>query len=184
MTKNIQFKKFIIGAACFMIMATGSGVVAGQQSAHAATVTANTAVQENVVTASSTSSQKKSAIISHSKSLIGKVKYKFGVNNPSKLWFDCSSFTKYVFGKQGISLKWGSVAQSKQGSFVARKNLQKGDLIFLSTSKPGRINHVGIYIGGGLFIHNTIGKSFNGLLISNINSSSYTKRYITARRVA
>ncbi|RED54748.1 C40 family peptidase [Cohnella lupini] len=192
MTNKSHFKKIIIGAACFMMMATGIGMVAGQQSAFAAT-TSPASVQENVATASSApeidnvatvssaSAQKKASIIAVAKSLKGKVTYKFGVNNPAKLWFDCSSFTKYVFAKQGISLKWGTAAQSKQGTYVAKKNLQPGDLIFLSVSTPGKINHVGIYIGGGQFIHNTIGTSFNGLLISKV--SDYSSRYITARRV-
>ncbi|RKP53809.1 NlpC/P60 family protein [Cohnella endophytica] len=175
-----SIKKVILSAACFMLIATGTGI-ASQQSAHAATSTAT--VQNKAVTASSTSAKKKAAIISFAKSLQGKVTYKFGVNNPSKLIFDCSSFTKYVFAKQGISLKWGTAYQSKQGTYVAKKNLQPGDLVFLSVSTPGKINHVGIYIGGGKFIHNTIGKSFNGILISDLNSSTYSKRYITARRV-
>ncbi len=164
-----QLKKIIIGAACFTVLAMGIGALQ-TPSAHAATVSA-----------SATSVQKANAVISAAKQLKGKVKYKFGVNNPSKLWFDCSSFTKYVFAKQGVNLKWGSQAQSKQGSYVAKSNLKAGDLVFFSVSKPGRVNHVGIYIGNGQFIHNTIGSNFNGVLISKL--SSYSKRYITARRV-
>ncbi|MCD9026564.1 C40 family peptidase [Cohnella silvisoli] len=182
MTNKSHLKKLIIGAVCFIFIATGSGIT-GQHSAHAAASNPNTAIQENAATVSSVSSKKKAAIIALSKSLMGKVRYKFGVNNPSKLWFDCSSFTKYVFASQGISLKWGSAAQSKQGVYVAKKNLQPGDLVFFSVSKPGRVNHVGIYIGNGKFIQNTIGKSINGVIISDLNAGSYPKRYITARRV-
>ncbi|QJD87393.1 C40 family peptidase [Cohnella herbarum] len=180
MTNINQFKKLIIGAACFAVIATGIGV-SGQHSAYAATQSSNAAVQESVATASATSAQKIDKVISLSKSLMGKVKYKFGVNNPSKLWFDCSSFTKYVFGKQGINLKWGSSAQSKQGVYVSKSNLKKGDLVFFSVATPGKVNHVGIYIGGGKFIQNTIGGSVNGVIISDL--SKYSKRYITARRV-
>jgi len=167
-----QLKKIAIGAACFAILATGFGAI-GQPSAHAAAST--------VAAASATSAQKADKIIALAKSLKGKVKYKFGANNPSKYVFDCSSFTKYVFAKQGVNLTWGSKAQSKQGKFVSKSNLRKGDLVFFSVSKPGVVNHVGIYIGNGQFIHNTIGSKFNGLLISNL--SSYSNRYITARRV-
>jgi lipoprotein Spr len=133
-------------------------------------------------TQSATSTQKVDSIISLAQSLIGKVHYKYGVNNPSNYIFDCSSFTKYVFASQGINLKWGSKAQSLQGSYVSKSNLQKGDLIFLSVGKAGQINHVGIYIGNGKFIHNTTG-SVNGVTIGDLNSANYTKRYITARRV-
>ncbi|BBI32000.1 C40 family peptidase [Cohnella abietis] len=178
MTNKSHIKKIIVGATCFIIIATGSGI-AGQQTSYAATTSAVT--QNSVATASATSAQKKDAVIAFSKKLMGKVKYKFGVNNTKKLWFDCSSFTKYVFASQGISLKWGSVAQSKQGVYVAKKNLQKGDLVFFSVSTPGKINHVGIYIGNGQFIQNTIGGSVNGVIISDL--SKYSSRYITARRV-
>ncbi|OXS58241.1 hypothetical protein B1A99_13585 [Cohnella sp. CIP 111063] len=165
-----RLKKIAIGATCFAVLATGIGALE-QPSAHAATT----------VSASATSTQKANAVISAAQQLKGKVKYKFGVNNPSKLWFDCSSFTKYVFAKQGVNLKWGSQAQSKQGVYVSKSNLKRGDLVFFSVSKPGRVNHVGIYIGNGQFIHNTIGGSVNGVIVSKL--SSYSKRYITARRV-
>ncbi|WP_373230188.1 C40 family peptidase [Cohnella sp.] len=178
MNKLTFIRKSIIGAACLVIIAAGSGI-AGHQTTYAATTTSTTAQPSQAASVSSL--QKKAEIISIAKSLMGKVKYKFGVNNPSRLIFDCSSFTKYVFAKKGITLKWGSSAQSKQGKYVAKKNLQKGDLVFLSVAKPGKINHVGIYIGDGKFIHNTNGGSANGVIISNL--SSYSSRYITARRV-
>ncbi|WP_239614763.1 C40 family peptidase [Cohnella mopanensis] len=179
MTKNNQFKKLIIGAACFMVIATGVGM--GQHSTYAATSASTSVAKAGVATASAASAKKIDAVISFAKSLQGKVKYKFGVNNPSKLWFDCSSFTKYVFAKQGINLKWGSSAQAKQGVYVSKSNLKKGDLVFFSVATPGKINHVGIYIGNGKFIQNTIGSSVNGVIISDL--SKYSKRYITARRV-
>jgi len=161
-----SLKKMIAGAACLGVILTAT-VVAAPSAAHAA-------VQSSVA------SKKADSILSFAKSLQGKVKYQFGVNNPSKLILDCSSFTKYVFGKQGVSLKWGSKAQSKQGKFVSKSNLQKGDLVFFSVSTPGSINHVGIYMGNGNFIHNTTGSTY-GVKISKL--SDYSKRYITARRV-
>ena len=167
--KQTIWRKTLIAATCFAILFTGS-IFASQPAANAATATA-----------SSTQAQKKTAVIAKAKSLIGKVKYKYGVNNPSRLWLDCSSFTKYVFASQGISLKWGTAAQSKQGVYVAKKSLKKGDLVFFSVSKPGKINHVGIYMGNGKFIHNTTG-SIMGVTVSNL--SKYSKRYITARRVS
>jgi len=170
MTRS-TLSKMLVAAICLAILVTGS-FVAAQREANAATTTAQTAAN------------KKDAIIAFAKSLQGKVKYKYGVNNPSKLWFDCSSFTKHAFASQGISLKWGSQAQSKQGVYVSKKNLQKGDLVFFSVSKKGKINHVGIYIGNGKFIHNTTGSNVNGVIISDLNKGSYPSRYITARRVS
>ncbi|MFD0671443.1 C40 family peptidase [Cohnella sp. GCM10027633] len=175
MTNSIKkrpiWRRALIAATCCAVLLTGAAV-ASQPVAHAATTKA---------TASATSAQKKAAIVSKAQSLVGKVKYKYGVNNPSKLWFDCSSFTKYVFASQGIGLKWGTASQSKQGVYVSKSNLRKGDLVFFSVGTPGKIGHVGIYMGNGKFIHNTIGSNFNGVTISNL--SAYGKRYITARRV-
>jgi lipoprotein Spr len=67
-------------------------------------------------------------------------------------------------------------------SYVSKSNLIEGDLVFFSVSTPGQINHVGVYIGAGKFLHNTTG-SVNGLTIGDLNSTNYKKRYITARRV-
>jgi len=163
-------KKVIAASVLGLSLIATQLLGAGAPAANAATSSSVTA-----------SSAKATKIVNYALSLRGKVTYKFGVNNPSKLWFDCSSFTKYVFGKYGVSLKWGTKYQSKQGRYVSMSNLKPGDLIFLSVSKPGQINHVGIYIGNGKFIHNTIGSNWNGVLVSKL--SDYSKRYITARRV-
>ncbi|MCS7459735.1 C40 family peptidase [Paenibacillus doosanensis] len=171
MTKASWLTRTIVGASCLTLVLT-SAMITAPISAHAATAE---------VQSTATASQKADKIIAKAKSLQGKVRYEFGVNNPSKMIFDCSSFTKYVFGTQGVTLKWGSTAQSKQGTYVSKSNLKKGDLIFFSTTTPGKVNHVGIYIGNGQFIHNTIGSSVNGVIISDL--SKYSSRYITARRV-
>ncbi|XID93059.1 C40 family peptidase [Paenibacillaceae bacterium WGS1546] len=172
MNFNNKLKKWVIGSACFLVVATGFGAVGTPPASAASAATAS---------ASATSAKKADAVVSLAQQLRGKVKYKFGVNNPSKMIFDCSSFTKYVYGKQGVNLKWSSRAQSKQGKFVSKSNLKKGDLVFFSVSTPGKVNHVGIYIGNGKFIHNTTGKSVNGIVTSKL--SDYSKRYVTARRV-
>lgn len=174
-TAQRRWKKAVIAIACLTVFAGADlALVPGAGHASAATTSAKM-----------TSSQKADKIIALAQSLKGKVTYKFGVNNPSKYVFDCSSFTKYVFGKYGVSLKWGTKYQSKEGTYVSKSNLKKGDLIFLSspsgTSKT--ITHVGIYMGNGKFIHNTIGKGINGIMIGDLNTSYYAKRYVTARRV-
>ncbi|WP_409344044.1 C40 family peptidase [Paenibacillus sp. MBLB4367] len=174
MKKRNLLTRTIVGVGCLSLLLT-SGLVAAPNSAYAATGT--------TAAIASTSSAKADKIIALAQSLKGKVSYKYGTNDPKKLIFDCSSFTKYVFASQGVSLKWGSSAQSKQGTYVSKSNLKKGDLIFLSVGTPGKINHVGIYMGNGKFIHNTIGKSVNGIVVSDLNSATYSKRYITARRV-
>ena len=128
-------------------------------------------------------SAKAEQVIDLALDLKGKVRYKFGVNNAKTYTFDCSSFTKYVFSQVGVSLKWSSRLQGQQGNYVSKSNLKAGDLVFFknSGSSSNRITHVGIYMGDGKFIHNTIGKSINGVIINDL--SDYSDRYVTARRV-
>lgn len=78
-------------------------------------------------------------------------KYVWGGNG--KRGYDCSGFTKDVFKQYGVKLPRTSWKQAKVGKKVSRKNLRKGDLIFFNSRKQKRINHVGIYLGDGKFIH-------------------------------
>ncbi|MBD0380403.1 C40 family peptidase [Paenibacillus sedimenti] len=113
------------------------------------------------------------------KSYIGKVRYEFGTRDPQNLVFDCSAFTQFVFKKSGRVIPWGSSAQTSYGTRVPSKSqLSIGDLVMFSTSTPGRINHVGIYIGNGKFISNT---RSSGVVISDINTGYWGSRYITGR---
>lgn len=128
-----------------------------------------------------TSTAKADAIIATARSLSSKVTYQYGVRNTSKWIFDCSSFTQYVFEQHGVSLKWGTKHQQNAGSAVSKSNLKRGDLVFFDTNDNGSINHVGIYIGGGQFIHNK--PSSNGVAIDSLNSGYWQKKYEKARRV-
>lgn len=119
-------------------------------------------------------------VIHHANNLIGVTEYKYGSNLPPTL-LDCSSFTKFVFGIEGVNLKWGTRYQKDAGTAVSRSNLQKGDLVFFWTSSSGVIDHVGIYIGDGKIIHNT--PSMNGVGISSITSGYWDTHYVSARRV-
>lgn len=122
-------------------------------------------------------------IIDYAKSLLG-VRYKYGEMSPHK-GFDCSGFTSYVFRNFGIKLERSSIGQTNNGVFVKRSQLQPGDLVFFDTNGGrNRVNHVGIYIGGGKFIHASSGSN-NGkkVVISPLNEGFYNNCYMTARRV-
>jgi cell wall-associated NlpC family hydrolase len=62
--------------------------------------------------------------------------------------FDCSGFTMYVFQQVGISLPHLTYSQFAGGTPVPRDQLEPGDLVFFNG-----VGHVGIYVGGGSFIH-------------------------------
>ena len=102
-------------------------------------------------------------------------KYVYGGSSPSG--FDCSGFTSYVYRLHGINLSRTSQAQFKNGVAVEKSNLQPGDLVFFYRG----ISHVGIYIGGGSFIHAS--NSRTGVIISTLSSGHYSSNYAGARRV-
>ncbi len=129
--------------------------------------------------ASRASSRSAESIIDYAKRFIG-VKYVWG--GTTAKGFDCSGFVKYVYNHFDVSLSRNSVAQAKNGTYIKKEDLLPGDLVFFDTNGgKNRINHVGIYIGGGKMIHSS--SSHNGVVISTISSGFYAKSYMTARRV-
>ena len=85
-------------------------------------------------------------VVDFAKHLLG-TRYAWGGSSPHS-GFDCSGFVRYVYGHFGISLAHSSYAQFDTGRRVAPPSLEPGDLVFFDG-----LGHVGIYIGGGHFIH-------------------------------
>jgi cell wall-associated NlpC family hydrolase len=75
------------------------------------------------------------------------VPYVWGGSSPAT-GFDCSGFVAYVFAQVGVSLPHHAASQYGYGTAVSYDQLQPGDLVFFSG-----LGHVGIYIGGGQFVH-------------------------------
>lgn len=117
-------------------------------------------------------------VVNIAKNKLGK-RYVYGATGENS--FDCSGFTSYVYKKVGIKLNRVSTNQAKQGQKVSKSNLRAGDLVCFNRNGSGKVNHVGIYIGNGEFIHASSGKAMQ-VIISNLNKGNYKKRYSTARR--
>lgn len=133
-------------------------------------------VQNNQVPQTSKGNQ----VVEYAKKYLG-CKYVYGASGPNT--FDCSGFTMYVFRNFGVSLSHSATAQSRVGTYVAKENLQLGDLVFFTDYETGHgIGHCGIYIGDGNFIHASSGTGYC-VKISTLTSGSYLKRYGTARRI-
>ncbi len=87
--------------------------------------------------------------------------YLWGANSPKGL--DCSGFTKLVFLLNGIDLQRNASQQAREGIEVLidkdLSQLKKGDLIFFGghrrSSGSPHVSHVGIYLGGKLFIQSS-----------------------------
>jgi len=104
---------------------------------------------------------------------------------------DCSYFTKYVFSKLGINLPRTAREQYKIGKPVDKKELKCGDLVFFKkvyyrkskrkVRKYEYINHVGIYLINGEFIHAT--RKEKKVTISSLENNYYKKHYAGARRI-
>ena len=75
------------------------------------------------------------------------VPYKWGGASPST-GFDCSGLTMYVFAQVGVSLPHYAAAQYGHGRAVSKSELAPGDLVFYRG-----LGHMGMYIGGGNYIH-------------------------------
>jgi len=125
--------------------------------------------------------KKAKKIIQLAKSKLGR-RYVWGATGSNA--FDCSGLTTYVCKLNGINLPRRAISQSKVGKYVPRNQLKPGDLVFFDTSKHrrGYVNHVGIYIGNGKFIHASSAK--HKVTITNLNKPFYSQRFKVARRVA
>jgi hypothetical protein len=83
------------------------------------------------------------------------IPYLWGGN--STKGFDCSGFTQTVFRMNDLQLPRDADQQATQGSSIEPaadfSNLKPGDLLFFGKD---RITHVGISLGGGRFIHESV----------------------------
>lgn len=112
------------------------------------------------------------SIVSEAKSYQG-VPYVWGGTTPSG--FDCSGFTSYIFGKNGITLPRTAALQYAEGKPVSSP--VPGDLVFFATYNSGP-SHTGIFIGNNEFISAT---SSSGIAIASMDNSYWKPRYLGAR---
>jgi cell wall-associated NlpC family hydrolase len=81
--------------------------------------------------------------------------------------FDCSGFVYYLFDEHNQSIARTSLNQSKEGEPLSKLAIRRGDKLFFDTSSKGKVNHSGVYLGEGKFIHASSGKA-KGVTISDL----------------
>lgn len=124
---------------------------------------------------------KREKIVQTAKMLKGKeVTYKLGAKAippsiPKSL--DCSGFVRYCYLSAGVNIPDGTYHQFENSIPINRENLLPGDIgIMENPSNLGkRTNHIGIYLGGGYWIH--CNYSRNGITIEKTDIFKYARRF-------
>ena len=106
------------------------------------------------------------------------ISYVYGGASPAT-GFDCSGLVYYCFTKNGYSMNRTASGQYRQGTDVAKEDLQPGDLVFFASTGGWYIGHVGIYLGDGEFIHASSGG--RRIMINKLSETYWTKYYYGAR---
>ncbi|MDL2238418.1 peptidoglycan-binding protein [Christensenellaceae bacterium OttesenSCG-928-K19] len=138
-----------------------------------------TQTSANEPTASSSTIEK---IIEVANAQTGK-SYSYGASGPSS--FDCSGFVYYVLKNSGVAtsrLSSASYATVSNWDTISDINsLAMGDLVCFKSDKSSTISHIGIYLGGGSFIHSA--PSSGGVAISSMSSGYYLRNFVLAKRI-
>jgi len=109
------------------------------------------------------------------------VPYRYG--GLSRKGLDCSGFAFLMYQKvyrKKIPRSTADLAKMKMQN-VSKASLQTGDLVFFATSKSHKkINHVGIYLKDGQFIH---ASTSNGVIVSHLDEGYYSRTWKKGGRV-
>lgn len=106
------------------------------------------------------------------------VPYQFG--GSSKAGIDCSRLSiLLMYEVYHKSIAGSSADIARQTERIAKNQLKEGDLVFFKINSD-ELNHMGVYLGNGRFIHSTTQR---GVVISDLQENYYTKYFVESGRV-
>ncbi len=109
------------------------------------------------------------------------VRYRRGGDRP-EVGFDCSGFVSWVLAQNGIDLGRSSPELIRHGVKVSRSELLPGDLVFFTSNRKRKhVAHVGIYLGGGEFIH--AASNNRRIQVNDLSEDYWSKHFYGARRI-
>ena len=95
---------------------------------------------------------------------------------------DCSGLVyRSAVDSLGEQVPRTVVALSARTERITDQAREPGDLLFFNTT--GRISHVGIYLGGGIFIHSASDGPNTGVIISDLSEDYWKRTYRYAGRL-
>ena len=129
--------------------------------------------------ASRTDGARANAVLFRAIGLVG-TPYRYGGNTPEG-GFDCSGLIGYVFhDAAGLRLPRSTAQMAAlDRPKVSRDRLAPGDIVFFG--RRGRVDHAGIYVGEGRFVH---APSTGGTVrLDALDGHYWRDTYLFARRV-
>lgn len=103
--------------------------------------------------------------------------YRYGGDSPRG--FDCSGLVYYAHLSNGIPIPRTTRDQHRRADPVSQRELAPGDLLFFRETRR-KPSHVGLYVGGGRFIHAST--SEQAVTLSRLSNPYWQKHLLGAGR--
>ncbi len=107
------------------------------------------------------------------------IPYLWGGQNP-QMGLDCSAFVQLLYRKAGLSLPRVSTEQYQVTQYLGPDETLPGDLVFFAMKSTWKgVDHVGLYLGKGFFIHASYSQ---GVHIDHLTNPYYLARLVSIRK--